>query len=347
MCKDRYKARIGYNEKGFIKDVKRSIMDYRMNIDSTDYHIGCNITPQPVVEKRDYISDNKGFNIELNNVFLDDIHLKWGRYESPQPKHYSVSPTNDSVVAHFCLAGYCITQGQDSLNMQRGECVLFKENSCEYSYEMGTDNNQGGFFEISLTPQLYNNLFVGENQLLDRVLDDDKTRLFGNIYANPEIRHLIGEMYRNRECYCGKLKKLYLESKVIELLLLQTKDIQLEPTSTGTKLHPLDIEAIYFVRQMLEQNLQENNSIAQLALSAGINQTKLKQGFKELFGDTVFGYLTKIRMQKAEELLLQGKLPVAEIASLVGYQHAQHFTVAFKKNMGYLPSQVKFRASFN
>lgn len=321
--------------------MRRSIMDYCMNLDSTAYHIGCSTSKQPVVEKHDYISDNKGFNIKLDNVFLDDIHLKWGSYESPQSKHYSVSPTNDSIVAHFCISGYCITQGQECLNMRRGECVLFKEESNEYEYEMGTDNNKGQFFEISLHPELYNSMFVGENQLLDKVLSDECAKLFGNIYAHPQIKGLISEMYQNKHRYCGKFKKLYLESKVIELLLLQTENIHLQPVSAHNKLHALDVEAIYYVHELIEKDLCNSYSIAQLSLEAGINQTKLKQGFKDLFGHTVFGYLTSLRMQKAKTLLLEGELPINEIANIVGYQHAQHFTAAFKKSMGYLPSEVK------
>lgn len=321
-------------------------MNYQMNIDSTAYHIGSNTSAQPVVEKRDYISDHKGFNIELDNLFLDDIHLKWGSYESPTPKQYSVSPSSDSIVAHFCMAGYCITEGQEYLNMQRGECILFKEASSEYRYEMGTDNNKGKFFEISLKPQLYHKLFAGENELLDKVLGDDNTKLFGNIYAQPEIRLLIDEMYQNKHRYCGKLKKLYLESKVIELLLLQTEHVQLQPSFIHHKLHVSDIEAIHFVRETIERDLTTASSISQLALLAGINQTKLKQGFKDIFGDTVFGYLTKLRMQKAKELLLEGKYTISEIANMVGYQHAQHFTVAYKKNMGHLPSEAKANSCF-
>lgn len=316
------------------------MMDYRMNIDSRAYDIGCIVNSETVIEQKDLISDNRGFNIELSNIFLDDIHLKWGHYESITPKLYSVKPSNDSVVAHFCLAGYCITQGQDYLNMQRGECVLFKEDSTEYLYEMGTDNKKGCFFEVSLAPQLYNSLFVGENELLDKVFGDEKTRLFGNISANPQITNIIREIFKNKDHFQGKLKKLYLESKVIELLLLQTQNIQLQPLSEQIKLHVSDVEAIYFVREILEQNFQNPNTIAQLSLLAGINQTKLKKGFKKLFGDTVFGYLTNLRMQKAKALLLEEKMTINDISAFVGYQHAQHFTVAFKKTMGYLPSEV-------
>lgn len=312
-----------------------------MNLDTNAYHIGRNLNCRDVIEERDCLSDEHGFSIELNNIFLDDIHLKWGAYQSPTSKHYSVCPSNDSIVAHFCLAGSCITQEQECLNMRRGECVLFKESATEYLYEMGTDNNRGEFFEVSLTPELYTNLFAGENYLLDQVLAKKDSKLFGNIWSNPLIKPLINEMFQNRTCYSGRLKKLYLESKVIELLLLQTQHMQTKQSSKALSLSSTDVEALYFVRELLNKHLEETTSIAELALEAGINQTKLKQGFKELFGNTVFGYLTDQRMMVAKNLLLENNLPVNEIANIVGYKHPQHFTVAFKKVMGYLPSELR------
>ena len=316
-------------------------MDYQMNLDTTAYHIGRNLNQSCVIEERDCMSDEQGFSIELNNIFLGDIHLKWGSYQSPVSKHYSVCPSSDSVVAHFCLAGYCITQEQECLNMCRGESILFKETATEYLYEMGTDNNHGEFFEVSLTPQLYNDLFVGENQLLDEVLSSNSTKLFGNISANPLVKPLIHEMFNNRMSYSGKMKKLYLESKVIELLLLQMQHVDTRQNSSLLNFNRMDVDAIYSVKDFLDQHFDETQSIAKLALDAGINQTKLKLGFKELFGNTVFGYLTMQRMQEAKTLLLDDSLPICEIANRVGYKHAQHFTVAFKKAMGCLPSDLR------
>lgn len=311
-----------------------------MNLDMNAYHIGGNLQKKCVVEESDFMTDDRGFSIELNNIFLGDTHLKWGSYESPFSKHYSVCPSNDSVVAHFCLAGYCVTEDHECLNMRRGESILFKETATEYLYEMGTDNNRGEFFEVSLTPQLYCDLFVGDNQLLDGVLSKDGTKLFANISANPLVKPLIAELFSNRMAYSGKMKKLYLESKVIELLLLQMQHIDVRHCSS-LKFNSTDIDAIHSVKELIDNNIEETQSIAKLALDAGINQTKLKQGFKELFGNTVFGYLTLQRMQQAKLLLLESSLPICEIANRVGYKHAQHFTVAFKKQMGYLPSDLR------
>ncbi|MFT4016884.1 MAG: helix-turn-helix transcriptional regulator [Agriterribacter sp.] len=74
-----------------------------------------------------------------------------------------------------------------------------------------------------------------------------------------------------------------------------------------------------------------------MAHKVGINDLKLKSGFKALFGNTVFGYLHALRMQKANELLQQNELTISEIAAYCGYEYVQHFITAFKKNYGVTP----------
>lgn len=65
----------------------------------------------------------------------------------------------------------------------------------------------------------------------------------------------------------------------------------------------------------------------------------LRRGFIELFGTTVFRYLTDKRMESAEQLLRQGNITVAEVASVVGYSHQGRFAEAFKRRFGITPSE--------
>lgn len=317
---------------------RKYLMDYRMTLDSQEYYIDALRGNQSVKERIDNLGDNKGFNIELSNVFLDKIHLKWGKYSAPSKKNYTVSPAKSSITAHFCLLGSCITEGNNNLDIQRGQCLLFKEDKNEYQYEMGTDNNQGAFFEMSMDTEVYLDLFQGENEILDAVIQGKS--LFAHLAQNYRFRTIISEMYNNKSNYSGKLKKFYLEAKAMELFLLQTSHLKSHKEIKTNKLRSKDIEAIQQVRDLLENDMQ-HISISQLALSVGINQTKLKSGFKDLFGKTIFEYLTSVRMEKARQLLESTELPISQIAEIVGYKYAQHFTVAFKKLFGFLPSDLK------
>ena len=82
-------------------------------------------------------------------------------------------------------------------------------------------------------------------------------------------------------------------------------------------------------------------SLLELSKIVGVNEYKLKRGFKEMFGDTVFGYLSGARLEIAKNDLLKSKKSVSEISSELGYSAVQHFSNAFKKKFGFSPAKLK------
>eukprot|EP01133_Synstelium_polycarpum_P014666 gene14666-17343_t len=291
-------------------------------------------TDSGVLQKSEQ-SDQDGFKMDLHNIFLDKGHLKWGKYQSPKPKSYTVVPLVDSVVSHFCLSGSCLTEDHQKLNMNQGQFVVFKEQRQEYHHEVFTDaKGKGAFFEISIAMEYFESWFGTEVSFLDAIDLQKKA------FINPKMLSLLAELVGCNE-YKGALRKLYLESKMVELLLLQSQLLQAEKTDGTFKLYPGDREALFFIKDHLDIHFMENCSILSLAQMAGINQTKLKCGFKALFGETVFGYITGLRMKAAKQLLLESPLQIGEIAFFSGYKHTQHFTAAFKKYFGYLPGSLR------
>jgi AraC-like DNA-binding protein len=133
---------------------------------------------------------------------------------------------------------------------------------------------------------------------------------------------------------------IYFEAKALELLFLELEQLAAlakQPGSPFLKAH--DVERVYLAKAMVEENLLNPCSLIELAHRVGLNDFKLKKGFREVFGTTVFSYLYELRMEKAKLLLKNGK-PVREVAFEVGYKNAHHFTTAFKKKFGYLPSKI-------
>ena len=60
------------------------------------------------------------------------------------------------------------------------------------------------------------------------------------------------------------------------------------------------------------------------------NEFKLKQGFRLLYNNTVYGVLSEYRMEKAKQYLLDTQMPVSEIALQIGFEHQSSFCKAFK-----------------
>ena len=139
----------------------------------------------------------------------------------------------------------------------------------------------------------------------------------------------VGEPYR----------RMYLEAKVWELYALQADQFSKAPGAL--KISASDLDKLHHVRDLLTQSMDNPGSLLELARQSGLNLDKLKRGFKAVFGTTVFGYLHELRMQKAYRLLIERHQSIAEIAVLVGYKNSQHFTAAFRKQFGYLPSNLR------
>jgi AraC-like DNA-binding protein len=142
--------------------------------------------------------------------------------------------------------------------------------------------------------------------------------------------------------YGDGLKRMYLLSKAIEMLVLQAEsfDKTLRPKPAVLKTD-YDQERIVFARDYLLAHLDCPPSLTELAKVAGINAYKLKRGFKEMFGVPAFQYLADVRLGRAREDMLAGWKSATEIAFELGYSSLPHFSHAFKKKFGVSPSQVR------
>jgi len=135
----------------------------------------------------------------------------------------------------------------------------------------------------------------------------------------------------------GRSKRLFLEARIFELIIVYLNQHQEKQNITFKQE---DINKIMLAKQLIGQDLQKPGSLIELARKVGINDYKLKKYFKELTGHTVFGYLYKIRMEKAHYFLSKEKKSVNEVSFLVGYKNPQHFIAAFKKKYHILPGSL-------
>lgn len=135
---------------------------------------------------------------------------------------------------------------------------------------------------------------------------------------------------------------MFLLSKSIELLVLQAEACNTAQIPVYRYIKTTyDQERIHYAREYVTKRLETPPGSSELSREAGINEYKLKRGFTELFGTTVFGYLSDVRLEMAKKELLESKKTSAEIASDLGYSLVQHFSNAFKKKFGVPPGQIK------
>ena len=146
--------------------------------------------------------------------------------------------------------------------------------------------------------------------------------------------------------YKGLTKRMYLESKAIELLaLLMEEETGIHQGDDQAALLDLSYrDRIHYAQEILLKNLTDPPSLMELARQVGMCDYNLKRGFKEIFGTTVFGYLRDRRLEKAQQLLLEPWMTVTEAARTVGYESNSAFTNAFKQSYGVSPKAYQISA---
>ena len=198
---------------------------------------------------------------------------------------------------------------------------------------------------VRIEPQLLNTILEGQfDQMpadLRGIVDGSSENYYKRIGTmTASIQMAIHQILN---CpYHGSIKRIYLESKSMELIahqlaLLVSKEIHLKPRPA---LNSNDIEKIHYARDILIASAENPPSLLELAKQAGLNDYKLKIGFRYVFGTTVFGYLQKHRMEQARMLLEDGKMNVTEVAYTVGYSSLSHFAKIFHRHFSTNPSSL-------
>ena len=141
--------------------------------------------------------------------------------------------------------------------------------------------------------------------------------------------------------YSNALKRMFFYSKTIEMMVLQAESYNKLMNNAPRYIKTdYDKERILFARDYLIRNMDAPPTLTELSRRAGINEFKLKRGFKEVFDKTVFEYLAEVRLETARIDLLEKQKSITEIAFELGYSSLQHFSAAFKKKFGIAPSKV-------
>jgi AraC family transcriptional regulator, transcriptional activator of the genes for pyochelin and ferripyochelin receptors len=139
----------------------------------------------------------------------------------------------------------------------------------------------------------------------------------------------------------GVMKRIYLESKALELIALQLTELardEQQPVRV-TSQRQTDCDLIYHARDLLIDNLDHPPSLSDLATQVNLSDFTLKRRFRETFGTTVFGYLHQYRMEQARNLLTDSQMTITGVAQAIGYTNISAFGRAFRKQFGICPRQ--------
>jgi AraC-like DNA-binding protein len=133
--------------------------------------------------------------------------------------------------------------------------------------------------------------------------------------------------------------KLYFQAKTLEILSLYFSTRKPNTESCPFLNDEEAVRKIKHAKEHLLRNMENPPTLKELARLAGLNEYQLKVGFKEIYGNTVYGYLLDHKLDHSRALLDKGKYQVNQVAYEIGYTNPSHFIAAFRKKFGVTPKK--------
>lgn len=142
------------------------------------------------------------------------------------------------------------------------------------------------------------------------------------------------------------IKPLYFKGKVYELLsLFFNKNEDTDVEQCPFLVDEENVRKIRKAKEIILNQMTEPPTLQGLASEIGLNVKKLKEGFKQIYGETVFGYLLDFKMNEARSMLDTKQYNINEISIKLGYSTSSHFISAFKKKFGTTPKKYLMSVS--
>ena len=283
--------------------------------------------------------------LRFKNALFPHMHVMDLRWSTNQELLLMGTDVGDNVNINFHIAGKLNTRFKglnEELKMRpKTHNLVFSPAEGDMNHVQA--NSELEMFHISFNKTFFADIIGCDDAWSEKVLNNlSFNRPFagvkGTLEITPQMLLLIKKI---RDCNTsGPFRNLMIQSATLELLGLQINQFR-SPKPLCEEIKADDAEKLHQLRTYLDAHFLDDLSLSQLSRICALNEFKVKKGFKLLFGITVFNYLREKRMEYAENLLLNSSLSVEEVAHMLGYEHAHHFSAAFKKHNNANPSKYK------
>ena len=247
----------------------------------------------------------------------------------------------DVIQFHFCLKGqtnFIFNQGNYTFQVQENHSMLLynPQKPLPINVELTPET---WMISILISIAKFHSLFSSDaNHISFLSPENSSKKYYDNLPFTSSIAVVLSQILQAR--VHDSMKSLYFKGKIYELLSLyfnKNDDSSIE--QCPFLIDEENVQKIRNAKDIILDRMIDPPSLDALALEIGLPLKKLKQGFKQVYGDTVFAYLLEHKMQEARRMLDSQKYNVNEVGLKLGYSTSSHFIAAFKKKYGTTPKK--------
>ncbi len=266
-------------------------------------------------------------------LVYNDMHMAYCNKEQ--------KPASDVMEINYCKEGRCecLFQEHEYCYMSAGDLSFCSLQERAHQSEFPTSHYHGITITVnfSMITDVMKQILELLSVDLEKIRELSRMREFTIIRANQTIEHIFSELYKMPE----KIRYGYIRVKVLEMLLVLTGFDLKQDKSERIRFSEVQIDAIKQMHTFLRAHYSEHYTIEELSERFELSPTVMKKCFKGVYGDSIYAYMKKYRLQVAEQLLRESQLTIGEIAAQVGYLNPNKFTSAFCTEYGIPPTEYR------
>lgn len=270
---------------------------------------------------------------ELNPTFL--FTWKGTRHKDEEWYH-----SHDYLELAFVMSGvgrYRIAEKM--YDVKEGDLLIFNPGVKHQALlpegkEVGTTEFFVGFSEVQMQGMYKNYIPLSTEGNILHTGGELRQKLFKICSAMETEKTLSGQ---------GRyfIMKAYLMQMLVHVIRALSEPVEVAPSGYSFE----SVNKKYVVEQIVnyfEDHYSEKISLERIAENMYLSTFYISKIFKSETGDTPIHHLINIRLEKAREILEKRPgMNIKEVAAMVGYEDAYHFSKQFKKHYGISPSQVR------
>ena len=242
---------------------------------------------------------------------------------------------------HFCLKGsakFVFNQGNYALEVSEENSLLLYNPQIDLPLNLELHPNSW-LVSVVMTIRKFHSLFSKEADYITFLSAENRDKkYYSQDGVSPAIAVVLSQIM-NYNLH-PSIKELYIKGKAYELISLyfnkgEGTDVEQCPFLVDED----NVRRIRKAKEIMIARMAEPPTLAELSEEIGLSLKKLKEGFKQIYGDSVFSFLFDYKMEYARKMLETGRHNVNEVGLKVGYSTASHFISAFKKKYGTTPKK--------
>lgn len=278
----------------------------------------------------------------FNESFVDDgFFVLTHKNDTDKPQSLRRHIQSDYIQFHFCIKGlnkFIFNEGTYVLNILEESSLLLYNPQRSLPIHIDISPNSW-IVSVLVSIKKFHALFSQEADYISFLDEDNKEKkYYKDGVISPSMAIVLNQLINYN--LNQSIKHLYFRGKAYELLSLYfNRDEETNAEQCPFLEDESNVIKIRKAKEIMVSRMVEPPTLQELADEIGLSLKKLKQGFKQIYGVTVFGFLFDYKMEVARKMLEASESNVNEVGLKVGYSTSSHFIAAFKKKYGTTPKK--------